>query len=128
MWWNVFQDLDREDAFHDATASILSNLAISPSGAPDTIPFALDRSAREADFARTGRFDDVEYAETRWTYVLDAAQVRTLYEGFSRIQRLPQARREALLDQLMDIAQTQFGGRVERHMTSPIYLARRRDA
>ena len=59
--------------------------------------------------------------------MLDAAQVRTLYEGFSHIQRLPQARRDRLLDQLIDIAQTQFGGRVERNMTSAIYVARRKD-
>ena len=127
LWWNVFTDLDRDDAFHDATFSILADLAISPSGAPDAIPFALDRRAREADFARTGRFGDVEYAQTRWTYVLDAAQVRTLYEGFSHIQRLPQARRDKLLDELTEVAQTRFGGRVERNMTSAIYLARRKD-
>lgn len=127
LWWNVFADPNREDPFHDATMSILSDLAVSPSGAPDTIPFALDRSAREADFARTGRFGSVEYAQTRWTYVLDAAQVRALYESFSHIQRLPPAQRESVLDQLTDVAQTQFGGRVERNMTSPIYLARRRD-
>jgi hypothetical protein len=59
--------------------------------------------------------------------VLDAAQVRTLYEGFSHIQRLPQARRDKLLDDLMEIAQTRFGGRVERNMTSAVYLARRKD-
>lgn len=52
LWWNVFQDLEREDPFHDATRSILANLAISPSGAPDAMPFPLDRRAREADFAR----------------------------------------------------------------------------
>ncbi len=127
LWWNVFGDPDREDAFHDATTALLSNLAVSPSGAPDTLPFALDRAARAADFARSGRFDDVEYAETRWTYVLDAAQVRKLYEGFSHIQRLPQTQRDVLLDQLMDIAQTRFGGRVERNMKSPIYLARHQD-
>jgi len=127
LWWNVFQILDRADAFHEATRSILENLAVSPSGAPDTIPFALDRSAREADFVSCGRFGDVNYAETRWTFVLDTAHVGKLYEGFSHIQRLPEARRMRLLEQLMDVAQTQFGGRVERNVTSPIYLARRKD-
>ena len=57
LWWNVFGDPDREDTFHDATASLLSNLAVSPSGAPDKIPFALDRGARDADIARTGRVE-----------------------------------------------------------------------
>jgi SAM-dependent methyltransferase len=126
LWWNVFQDLDREDPFHDATRSLLANLGISPSGAPGTQPFALDRRAREAEFARTDRFEAVTYAETRWTLVLDVTQVGRLYEGFSHIQRLPDVERARLLRALMEIARTEFGGRVERNMTSPIYLARRR--
>ncbi len=48
LWWNVFQDLERDDAFHDATLPLFVNQAISRSGAPDAIPFALDRAAREA--------------------------------------------------------------------------------
>ncbi|MGE5717954.1 MAG: class I SAM-dependent methyltransferase, partial [Acidobacteriota bacterium] len=126
LWWNVFRDLDREDPFHDATRSILADHAISPSGAPDAMPFALDRRAREADFERTGSFDAVAYEETHWTLVLDVPTLGRLYEGFSHIQRLPESERAQLLRQLMEIARTQFGGRVERHMTSPIYLARRK--
>ena len=126
LWWNVFGDLDREDAFHEATRSILADLAISPSGAPDAIPFALDRGAREVEFNRGGKFEGVVYAQMCWTLVLDVPQVGRLYESFSHIQRLPQAQRLVLLQQLMDVARTQFGGRVERNMTSPIYLARRK--
>ncbi len=33
-----------------------------------------------------------------------------------------------LLAQLMEVAQTRFGGRVERNMTSPVYLTRRKDS
>jgi SAM-dependent methyltransferase len=127
LWWNVFQDLEREDPFHDATRSILADLAISPSGAPDALPFPLDRRAREADFARSGKFEVVAYAETRWTLVLDVPQLGRLYEGFSAIQRLPEAERVRLLRKLMEVARTQFGGRVERNMTSPIHLARRKE-
>lgn len=126
LWWNVFQDLDRDDAFHDATLPLFANQSISPSGAPDAIPFPLDRAAREAEFACSGRFETVSYAQTRWTLVLDTPRVGRLYESFSHIQRLPNAQRSQLLERLMEIAQTQFGGRVERNMTSPIYLARRK--
>jgi SAM-dependent methyltransferase len=126
LWWNVFQDLDREDPFHDATRSLLANLAASPAGAPDTMPFALDRRAREADFARTDKFEAVANAETRWTLMLDAEQVGRLYEGFSHIQRLPEAERVQLLRSLIEIVRNQFGGRVERNMTSVIYVARRK--
>jgi SAM-dependent methyltransferase len=125
LWWNVFQDLDRADPFHDATQHLFTNQAISPSG-PDALPFPLDRAAREAEFARSGQFEPVMYAETRWTFVLDTARVGRLYEGFSHIQRLPPSERELLLQRVMEVAQTRFGGRVERNMTSPVYLARRK--
>ncbi len=126
LMWNVFGDADRKDSFHDATLSLFADQAISPSGAPDAVPFALDRAARVAEFARCGAFEPIVYFETRWTLVLDTARVGRLYEGFSHIQRLPQTQRELLLQRLMEIAQTQFGGRVERNMVSPIYLARRK--
>ena len=126
LWWNVFQDLERDDAFHEATLPLFTNQAISPSGMPDAIPFALDRAAREAEFARNGAFEPVAYAQTCWTLVLDTRRVGRLYEGFSHIQRMPESERALLLQRLTEIAQTQFGGRVERNMTSPIYLARRK--
>ncbi len=128
LWWNVFGDPERDDAFHDATKSILADLAISPSGAPDAIPFPLDRRARETQFLRSGRFEAVKYAETSWSLMLDTAQVGKLYESFSHIQRLGDAARARILTQLMEVAQTQFGGRVERNMTSPIYVARQKDS
>ena len=124
LWWNVFGDIDRQDPFHDATTTLLADLAISPSGAPDAIPFPLDRAAREAQFAESGKFDALEYAETRWTLKLNTQQVGRLYGSFSHIQRLPEAQRAQLLERLMAVAQTQFGGAVERNMTSVIYLAR----
>ena len=126
LWWNVFADLERHDAFHEATLPLFENQAISPSGAPDAVPFALDRAAREAEFARTGKFEPVAFAQTRWTLVLDTPRVGRLYEGFSHVQRMPEDERAPLLQRLMEIARTQFGGRVERNMTSPIYLARRK--
>src|SRR5262245_42930938 len=42
MWWNVFGDPEREDHFHEATKELLLSLTVSPSGAPETIPFALN--------------------------------------------------------------------------------------
>jgi hypothetical protein len=126
LWWNIFGDLDRPDPFHDATFALFGGGAITPSGAPDEVPFGLDRAARAAELARSGAFGEMFYAETRWTLTLDTARVGKLYEGFSHIQRMPTAARTRLLEQLMEIAATQFNGRVERNMTSPIYLWQRR--
>ncbi|MEM7017690.1 MAG: class I SAM-dependent methyltransferase [Pseudomonadota bacterium] len=125
LWWNVFQDLDKADPFHEATRSLLAPLSTNPSGAPDTLPFALDRQARESSLANTGLFEHIEYHETRWTLVLDTSAVGKLYGSFSGLLQLPEAEQRLLLEKLMDIAQHEFNGRVERHTTSPLYLARR---
>jgi SAM-dependent methyltransferase len=127
LWWNLFGDADREDPFHDATQSLLADLAVSPSGAPNTLPFALDRKAREAEFARSGKFGAVEYMQTRWTLTLNTRQVGQLYGGFSHIQRLPETERIEVLERLMAVAESDFGGTVRRNMVSAIYLARRKE-
>ncbi len=119
--WHVFQQLGAHDAFHEATRSLLENLAVSPSGTPNSVPFALDREARREDALAAG-FSDVEYAESRWTLTLDAAQVGALYGGFASIERLDPEPRRALLERLVTIASTTFEGRVERPMTTCMYL------
>ena len=118
--WNVLQDLDKPDPFHDATEALLSSLAVSPSGRPNAIPFALDRVAREAD-AKSAGFQQVTYSESRWSFRLRTEQVGQLYEGFSQIQRLDEDARKAILGELMQIAETRFGGVVERNVTSCLY-------
>lgn len=51
IFWNVFGDPRQPDPSHEATASLLSELARSPSHAGDrSLPFAPDRDARRADF------------------------------------------------------------------------------
>ena len=122
--WNVFQQLDVKDGFHDATTALLSALASSPSGAPDTLPYALDRGARDADLHSAG-FNRISYEESRWPYTISSDEVRALYAGFSPIQRLPASERAALLEQLVDIADCQFGGTVTRNMTTCLYHCRR---
>ncbi len=124
LFWNVFQDLDKPDPFHDATRSLLSPLASSPSGAPDTVPFALDRERRQAEAAAAGLMLH-EYRESRWAYELRAADIAHLYGNFSSIQRLLGEEKRALLEALVEIARTRFDGRVTRNMTSCLYQFRR---
>jgi SAM-dependent methyltransferase len=121
LFWNVLGDLDKEDLFHDATHSLLAPLAVGPSEKPDTVPFALDRAAREAE-ANAAGFNNTEYRESRWSLVLTTDQVGKLYESFSHIQRLDAEARAKLLDELMTIADTQFSGKVVRNITSCLYL------
>lgn len=126
LWWHVFGDTGQEDPFHEATRTLLESLSNSPSGEPDTVPFALDTPARLRDFSNTGHFEQPEYTAYRWTFVLNTAQVGALYATFSSISRLPEEQRKTILYQLMEIADTRFGGIVERKMVSPIYVARRK--
>ena len=125
LWWHVFGDTEREDPYHEATKLILQPLASSPSDRPNTVPFAIDIPARLRDFSNTQQFEEPAYAVYRWTFVLNTAQVGSLYATFSPISRLPEEQRKTILQQLMEVADQQFGGIVERNMVSPVYVARR---
>jgi len=125
MWWNVFGDPDRGDAFHDATVHLLQG-GTTPSHPPTfRHPFALSPEARCADLRDTGLFTDIDARMERWTLALNPAQTRALYATYSQFAPLEQAERERILDTLAEIAATQFSGRVERNMVTALYTARR---
>lgn len=125
-WWNVFGDPERDDAFHEATRTLLRHQAHSPSHyAGQAHPFALDRETRLADIDATGMFDDAQFEIHKWTLSLTTAQVRALYATFSQFSILKSAERERIVDGLARIADQQFGGRVERNMCTALYTARR---
>jgi SAM-dependent methyltransferase len=127
LFWNVFGDPREPDAFHDATASLLSVLPRTPSHVREgALPFALDREARRADFAAARADRDFAVEEVRWTLTQSARQVRALYATWASVAHLPDAPREALLDGIESIAESRFGGVVERRMVTPVYLGRRR--
>ncbi len=120
-WWNVFGDPDRQDAFHEATNTLLNGADRSPG----QYPFALDSAARLADIAAVDAFDQVEFEIQKWTLALTTAQMRALYATYSQFSALPADARERLLDGLAQIAEHDFGGRVERNMCTSLYMARR---
>lgn len=124
--WNVFGDPRRPDPFHEATTHLLSGLARSPSDpGGGALPFALDPNARRADFRAAGAERDFEVEEIHWTLTLGPREVRLLYSTWASIARLPEAPREALLEELESIAATRFGAGVERRMVTPVYIGRR---
>jgi SAM-dependent methyltransferase len=124
VWWNVFGDPEREDRYHEATRRVLEPLSRSPSDPQDALPFALDTAARRSEIVSTGAFDEPDDAAYRWVLWLNTQQVGALYATFSSISRLPAQQRDALLDQLMTIAERDFGGKVARNMVTPVYVAR----
>lgn len=124
MVWNVFGDPARHDAFHEATTGLLAGTGAGPSTGLAGVPFALDEARRSGDLAAAG-FRDIRYDRWDWTLVLTPAQVRGLYGTYSDINAMPSEARERLLDDLVEIAERQFAGRVERNMVTALYTARR---
>src|SRR5204862_2665404 len=86
--------------------------------------YALDDVARTEELRSFG-FEDVEHEAVHWTLELDGTRTRWLDATFSNDARLPESRRETILDELQCIAQAEFGGRVERLLVTPISTARR---
>lgn len=124
LWWNVFGEPGRADAFHDATTHLFTGHAVSPSGGADgKPPFALDTAARLDEFEAAGlRADPPELL--RWTLRIEADAMRRLYATYSNVSVLPPDQRARLLDGLVEVAERQFGGMVERNLTTAIYTAR----
>jgi SAM-dependent methyltransferase len=126
MWWTLFGEGRRKDAFMSAIDPLLENLPSSPSsGWSSTRPaFALDVEARSAALARVG-FVDVRHELARWHAEWDSAGIRGLYSTFSPIRKLDEIARERLLDEIQTIAERDFGGRVGRTLTTSLYTARK---
>jgi SAM-dependent methyltransferase len=122
LWWNVFGDPLLPDPFHDATEPLLRNLVAGPSFGAGGVDYALDVTARSQELSDYG-FQVVEHEAIRWTLDLDASKIRQLYATYSNIARLPNDQKAAILDEIERIADAEFGGRVERHIVTPIYTA-----
>jgi SAM-dependent methyltransferase len=124
-WWNVFGDHFGVDAFHEATKHVMEPLG-RPAANPDgQLPFALDAEARLADLRAAGVFDQIDHEILPWPVRFDSGQVRALYSTFPNVSGLPEPRRSEVLDSLQAIAESEFGGLVERTFYTAIYTARR---
>lgn len=120
--WHVFGDDSRPDPFHDATQGVLSGYT-SPSAGNRGIPFGLDAEARTEALKRTGAFDVVEHKIVPWQLVLTADETMALYATYSDMAARPNM--AAVLEEVGRIAREEFGGRVERNMTTSVFVARR---
>ena len=122
MMWHVFGDLDRADAFHEATKELLdgyTNITIK-----GKVPYALDTAARLRALEEADVFDSIECEHRPWELVLDTEAAVALYSTYSNIQIRPD--REQVLAELSRIIREDFGGAITRNMVTSLYLARRR--
>ena len=125
MWWTLFGERGKPDAFIAATSPLLENLEASPTKGEEGRPaHGRDVVARVAALEAAG-FVDIEHELVEWNASWDTAGIRALYGSFSPVLRLESARRTELLDEIARIADADFGGRVSRDITTALYTARR---
>lgn len=125
LWWNLFGDESRPDAFHRATSHLFTGGAESPSaGAPGRERHALDVERRTAALRSAG-FEAVEHELVTWTAAFDGEQIRALYSTFSAVTRLDPVAREQMIEAVQQVAQREFDDHVELSMLTSVYTARR---
>jgi SAM-dependent methyltransferase len=131
MWWNIYQDPARPDPFRDAVTPLLQDLrAEAPSFSAEprhALPLGLARALQVDDRMaelRAAGFVAIEHEALRWRASFDTAGIRALYGSFSVMRDVTPERAEMFLDQIVGIAETQFGGRVERACLTVLYTAR----
>jgi len=123
--WNIFGDDSRPDPFHEATTHLFAGHRTSYSGGGTGGPiYGMDMEQRLREMTEAG-FQPDPPQFVRWTLSLDAVGVRNLYATYSNVTALAATERTELLDALARIAAQQFGGRIDRKMTTEIYTARR---
>jgi SAM-dependent methyltransferase len=124
MWWTLFGEHGKPDAFISATTPLLEGLERSPSrGEEGRGPHALDREARVAALQTAG-FGTIEHELVPWQTSWDTNGIRALYGTFSPIARLEEAKRAEILDEIARVAREDFDGHVERTLVTSLYTAR----
>lgn len=125
IWWTSYGNEAVSDRFRLAVDPLLEDLPHSPSGASEGRPsFSRDAEKRLAALARAG-FEQLGHEELHWSREWDAQGIRGLFSTFSPLSALEPGRREEILDSVARIAETEFGGRVERELITSIYTARK---
>jgi SAM-dependent methyltransferase len=124
VWWTIFDDPDRQDAFRDA---LQARTGDGDPGRQRNSRFQLDAAARCRDLAERAGLTDVNHNLIRWTAELDNAQLRALYASMIRIRRLPADEQQGILDQICLLADHDFAGRVQRPFMTAMYTGRRPD-
>jgi SAM-dependent methyltransferase len=124
VWWTIFDDPDRQDAFRDA---LQARTGDGDPGGQRNAQFELDAAARCRDLAEVAGLTDVSSSLIRWTAELDTAQLRALYASMIRIRLLPADDQRRILDQISWLADHNFAGRVQRPFITAMYTGRRPD-
>jgi SAM-dependent methyltransferase len=123
LWWNVYRVPGIGDPFADEVVPMLEGIALPPSQGEST-----HESLNEAWYRgllESNRFEGIEYMLFRRERTLDPGAVRALYSTYSFVRQLDSSDRRHLLDRIVDLAESAFGGRVPNVVLTPLYIAAR---
>lgn len=123
MWWSIYHNTLKPDAFGSATAHLFEGLEQSPrmSGG---IPFALNVNSRLGEMRKAG-FVETQHRAFTAIHLFTADQIAALYETFSRVQIAPHATRQRLTAEVRRIASLDFGGSIYREIVTSAFIGRR---
>lgn len=122
LWWNVYRARGIGDAFADALFPLLAGIPLPPSEGAHT-HHSLDVDWHRNLLEENG-FGAFEKALFRRERMLDAGQMRALYESYSFVRELDPESRARLLDGIVHLVETQFGGQAPNIVLTPIYVVR----
>jgi len=130
-WWASWNTLHgdpyRESPFHQAIQPLYDELSGGRSRKKIPPVSAAKHRAEGIAFLRSvGKFDRISREDIRWDMTLSTLQVTELWATFSDILVLPPPKRRRFLAGLGRTVKDAFGGKVEIHMLTYIYTARRR--
>lgn len=124
LWWHVFHDAARPDAFDAATAHLFDGLEQDPEATNGRPAFAMDAAPRLGELRAAG-FVEGEHRVFSEEIVFSPERLSALYATFSRVRMAPEATRARLLREVERIAREEFGGAVRRVVVSSAYCARK---
>lgn len=123
MWWSVYHDLAKPDAFGLATQHLFQGLEQDSSGIGSRAAFALDFASRLGELRSAG-FTQVERRLFSHTVEFTPKRLAALYATFSRVRMAPEDKRNQLMLEVERIAGEEFGGLVKREIAVSAFVGR----
>ena len=124
MWWSVYHDPARPDAFDQASAHLFSGLEQDPEATSNRPAFALDINARLGELRSAG-FAQTQHRLFRQQVAFTPERLAALYATFSRVRMAPEDKRARLLGEVERIVQENFDGAVAREIATSAFIGRK---
>jgi non-ribosomal peptide synthetase component F len=124
MWWSVYHDPARPDAFDEATAGLFVGLEQDPEATSSRPAFALDINARLGELRSAG-FTETQHRLFRQQVAFTPERLAALYATFSRVRMAPEDKRNHLMSEVERIVREKFDGAVAREIATSAFIGRK---